>query len=120
MPIVLPPGGTVSPEEPHKLPCANIEDCKPIRDAIAARPNQTERDYWTNYWQPSHLEWVYDVWTNRTGDRAGEIVRVIGYTQDMANAWIALILNVNVGVDLSLAHPRPNDDSNIVTVFSHP
>ena len=99
------------PDEPVKLPCSNIEDCQPIREAIAARP-PAERDYWNNYWKPAHASVSYNVWTCRTGPDAGKIIGVNGYTQDMANAYIAQQLHVATTVNLSLAHPRPEDDPN--------
>lgn len=115
MAIKLPPGGTIDPDEPKKLPCSNPADCAVIDSMIAAQPVGS-----AYRWNPSWLEWSYDAFTHRTEPDPGAIIGVAGYTQDMHRAWVAT-MNPQLGYPTSpLAHAPPPFDFNVTAIYEQP
>lgn len=113
--IIYPPGGTIDPDEPKKLPCSNPADCDAIDSMIAAAPVGSAYR-WTESW----LGWSYDTFTHRTAPDPGAEVGVAGYTRDMHRAWVAT-MNPQLGYPTStLAHPPPPFDPNRTTVYQQP
>lgn len=110
--IIYPPGGTIDPDEPKKLPCSNPIDCEPINSMIANAPVGS-----AYRWNEAWLSWSYDAFTHRTQPDPGAIIGVAGYTRDMHRAWVAT-MNPQLGMGTyPLSHAPPPFDPNVVQVY---